>query len=112
MTLLLLVALLLSACQPIQAPPSAALAPNQGYTPLYEPADCKYDIPEGDHIECGYLTVPEDRSQPEGRMIRLYDDLMFVQFVTDSGIMGMDYLQTPSVIYAAYQGGLQPTASY
>ena len=40
----------------------------------------------------------------------LVDDLMFVQYVTDSGIMGMDYLQTPAVIYAAYQGDLQPTA--
>lgn len=73
LTLLVLVALLVSACQPIQAP-AAQTAPMQtkGYTPRYEPAPCKYDIPEGDKVECGYLTVPEDRSHPEGRMIRLY----------------------------------------
>lgn len=72
-TILVLVALVFSACQPIQAPASSAEpAQAKGYTPRYEPAECKYEVPEGDQIECGYLTVPEDRSQPEGRMIRLY----------------------------------------
>lgn len=72
-TILVLVALVFSACQPIQAPaPSAEPAQAKSYTPRYEPADCFYEIPEGDQIECGYLTVPEDRSQPDGRMIRLY----------------------------------------
>ena len=42
------------------------------YTPRYEPAECKYPIPEGDNVECGYLTVPEDRSQPDGPTIRLH----------------------------------------
>ncbi|MFN8495843.1 MAG: alpha/beta fold hydrolase [Caldilineaceae bacterium] len=73
LTLLVLAALILSACQPIQAP-VAQTAPMQtkGYTPRYESAPCKYDIPEGDKVECGYLTVPEDRSHPERRLIRLY----------------------------------------
>lgn len=70
---LLFAALLLSACQPIQSSaPSAEPAQPKGYTPIYEPAECNYEVPEGDQIECGYLTVPEDRSQPDGRLIRLY----------------------------------------
>lgn len=62
-TLLLLVALVVSACQPIQAPASSAEpTPAKGYTPIYKPTECKYEVPEGGRIECGYLTVPEDRS--------------------------------------------------
>jgi pimeloyl-ACP methyl ester carboxylesterase len=73
LTLLVLVALLVSACQPIVAPAQpAAEQPAKGYMPHYEPAECKYPIPEGDQVECGYLIVPEDRSQPDGPMIRVY----------------------------------------
>lgn len=72
-TLLLLVALVFSACQPIQAPASS-VEPAQpaAYTPRYEPADCFYEIPEGEQVECGYLIVPEDRSQPDGPTIRVH----------------------------------------
>lgn len=42
------------------------------YTPRYEPTECKYPVPEGDTVECGYLIVPEDRSQPDGPTIRLH----------------------------------------
>lgn len=71
-TILLLVALLVSACQPIVAPaPSAAPAEAKGYTPRFELADCTYPIPEGEQVECGYLIVPEDRSQPDGPTIRV-----------------------------------------
>ena len=38
----------------------------------YEKADCKFSIPNGMNIECGYLTVPEDRSQKNSPMIRLH----------------------------------------
>ncbi|MCE7985206.1 MAG: alpha/beta fold hydrolase [Caldilinea sp. CFX5] len=73
LTIFVLAALIFSACQPIQAPaPSAPPAEAKGYTPRYESAACKYPIPEGDKVECGYLTVPEDRSKPDGPMIRLY----------------------------------------
>lgn len=72
-TLLLLVALVFSACQPIQAPVSSAEpAPAKGYTPRYEPGDCFYEIPEGEQVECGYLIVPEDRSQPDGPTIKVH----------------------------------------
>jgi Tol biopolymer transport system component/pimeloyl-ACP methyl ester carboxylesterase len=40
--------------------------------PLYEPADCQFPEPPGYELECGYLTVLEDRSQPMGPQIRLH----------------------------------------
>src|SRR5215216_1968670 len=70
---LFLFLLLGSACQPVM-PPSASVLPAQesGETPRYEAADCQYAFPEGETIECGYLVVPEDRSQPDGPTIRLH----------------------------------------
>ena len=45
------------------------------YQPVFEEAACPFDIPpgqvEGQTVECGYLVVPEDRSVPEARTIRL-----------------------------------------
>ncbi len=46
--------------------------PDWGYTPVFETAECQFDEPAGYDLECGYLVVPEDRSQPEGAMIRLH----------------------------------------
>lgn len=40
--------------------------------PMFEPAACQFEIPSGQDVECGYLTVPEDRSQPDGPTIRLH----------------------------------------
>ena len=42
------------------------------YQPYFEPAQCQFQIPPGQTCECGYLTVPEDRSQPDGPTIRLH----------------------------------------
>ena len=38
----------------------------------YEAAACQFEIPQGQTVECGYLTVPEDRSQSDGPTIRLH----------------------------------------
>jgi len=46
----------------------------QGDRPPFEPADCPFEnftVPEGERIECGYLVVPEDRAEADGRDIRL-----------------------------------------
>ncbi|MEZ4736496.1 MAG: alpha/beta fold hydrolase [Caldilineaceae bacterium] len=67
-----LVALFASACQPIQAPASPGMPAAASYTPRYEPAPCQYEITEADKIECGYLIVPEDRSNPTGPTIRVH----------------------------------------
>lgn len=39
--------------------------------PRFEPTPCFVQIPANQTIECGYLIVPEDRSQSESRTIRL-----------------------------------------
>lgn len=39
---------------------------------LFESDSCRFDVPDGRAVQCGYLTVPEDRSRPDGRMIRLH----------------------------------------
>jgi len=60
---------------------TAALKPYQtkdfqnGQTPAFDPADCMFKLPagikNGDGVQCGYLTVLEDRSKPAGSTIRL-----------------------------------------
>lgn len=73
LTLLAPAALLAGACQPI-----VALTPDDTQTeaalpvPRFEPAACKYSIPEWANTTCGYLVVREDRSQPGGEEIRLH----------------------------------------
>ncbi len=42
----------------------------QGYVPVYFPGDCPFPPPEFG-IECGTLTVPEDRSNPDGPKVFL-----------------------------------------
>ena len=43
-----------------------------GSKPHFEWGACEFDIPVGASVNCGYLTVPEDRGQPERRQIRLH----------------------------------------
>jgi pimeloyl-ACP methyl ester carboxylesterase len=42
------------------------------YQPVFEPAACAFPIPAGTSPGCGYLTVPENRSRPNGQTIRLH----------------------------------------
>lgn len=43
------------------------------YEPIFEPASCQFDVPEGREVECGYLTVPEKHAQQgDGRFLRLH----------------------------------------
>jgi pimeloyl-ACP methyl ester carboxylesterase len=39
--------------------------------PIFEEADCMFVVPEGQSPVCGYLIVPEDRSDPNSETIRL-----------------------------------------
>jgi pimeloyl-ACP methyl ester carboxylesterase len=57
---------------PIRPEPGAGSSEGPGYTPSFESAECQFNTPSDYKIECGYLTVPEDRSQPEGTSIRLH----------------------------------------
>ena len=40
-------------------------------SPKFVTADCMFTVPTGQKPDCGYVTVPEDRSQPNGRTIKL-----------------------------------------
>jgi len=43
------------------------------YEPVFEPAACRFDVPEGRDVNCGYLVVPEDRENPDdGDAVRLH----------------------------------------
>jgi len=75
LTLLLLLALLISACQPIVAPVPSTDETTEAEMlsiPRFETSDCMYPVPEGGKMECGYLIVPEDRGNPDSPMIRLH----------------------------------------
>lgn len=48
-----------------------ARAAAQANGPRFEPAPCPFSVPAGETIQCGYVSVPENRAAPEGRSIRL-----------------------------------------
>jgi pimeloyl-ACP methyl ester carboxylesterase len=87
------VIVLLTACSPAQSPTLTAASPlpptelptapkpsptsQPAYEPVFEQAQCftadlKVSLPgSGYDLVCGYLIVPEDRSQPEGTQVKL-----------------------------------------
>jgi pimeloyl-ACP methyl ester carboxylesterase len=55
------------------AMPSPTPEPGPDYDVSFETADCEFSVPGGRDVECGYLTVPENRDDVEnGRTIRLH----------------------------------------
>jgi pimeloyl-ACP methyl ester carboxylesterase len=52
--------------------PEATEEPIARYTPIYETIPCRFKKPSGFEIECGVLTVPEDRSKPDGNQVELH----------------------------------------
>lgn len=44
----------------------------QATTPNFEPAECGFYVPFGMPVECGYLTVPADRDDPDAGTMRLH----------------------------------------
>lgn len=59
----ILIALILGGCG--QATPTPTPA-------RFEAVDCMFPVPAGYTIDCGYLFVPEDRSQPDSPLIQLH----------------------------------------
>jgi pimeloyl-ACP methyl ester carboxylesterase len=49
-------------------------SPNPGYTPTFASSECPGPVTASATREttCGFLTVPEDRSNPSGRQVRLF----------------------------------------
>lgn len=98
----LVVCVLLAACanplaqspSPTPAPPTTAAAPAtegpddtpvpdeptaapdeptaEASKPAYEQVDCRFEVPDGYEVECGDLTVPEDRSKADGKTIKIH----------------------------------------
>ncbi|MEX0785552.1 MAG: adenylate/guanylate cyclase domain-containing protein [Dehalococcoidia bacterium] len=50
--------------------PAATLVA-EGYTPVLEPRDCPAELTSDPAVRCHDLVVPEDRSKPAGRQIRI-----------------------------------------
>ena len=57
-------------------PPSPTVEPTEEivatYEPVYETIACRFNKPTGFEVECGVLTVPEDRDQPDGNQVELH----------------------------------------
>ena len=51
--------------------PEPTNTPEPAYVPVFETESCEFEVPPGREVECGWLTVPEDRSQPD-KMIHLH----------------------------------------
>lgn len=52
--------------------PTPTPTPTSVPTWSFQPAACEFEVPVGEVVECGYLTVPEDHSRPDGDTIRLH----------------------------------------
>ncbi len=39
--------------------------------PEYETVDCPFTVPQGTEVECGCMTVPENRDKPDGNQVRI-----------------------------------------
>lgn len=58
-------------CLTFGIPPSSVCAEDPTPVPRFEPTDCRFEIPQGETIQCGYLVVPENRSLPDSPTIRI-----------------------------------------
>jgi pimeloyl-ACP methyl ester carboxylesterase len=40
-------------------------------SPVFAPSDCPFDMPSGENLRCGYVSVPETRGGNDGRLVHL-----------------------------------------
>ena len=52
--------------------PAPTPTPAPAYVPTFEEAVCQFEPPDDRDVQCGYLTVPEDRSEPDGMQVRIH----------------------------------------
>ncbi len=69
--LVLMIGVVLAACTAPPAPTNTPTPPAANAVPRFEKADCWFTAPTGRDVECGYLIVPEDHAQPDGKTIKL-----------------------------------------
>ena len=55
---------------PTDKPETVSEPTDEPYT-SFEPGACPFNVPAGVEVECGFVIVPEDHDNPEGRTIRL-----------------------------------------
>jgi pimeloyl-ACP methyl ester carboxylesterase len=55
-----------------QTAPPASVAQDNDTVPRYEEAICRFYVPSGVNVECGYLIVPEDHNDPGSASLRLH----------------------------------------
>ena len=67
------VLLLVAACSSgtSASPATTTTTAKPTYTPVYAKTACNDEVPKDPRIDCGTLTVPEDRSKPDGRKVVL-----------------------------------------
>jgi pimeloyl-ACP methyl ester carboxylesterase len=56
---------------PLPVTPPSVASTQSSTAPRFEPAACPVEIAAGERIDCGVLTVPENRSRTDTRSIRL-----------------------------------------
>lgn len=52
--------------------PTSTPTPTQSEIAVYEVSECRFDVPRGQTVQCGFLSVPEDRRQTGGPTLRLH----------------------------------------
>jgi pimeloyl-ACP methyl ester carboxylesterase len=100
--LLLAASLLLAACN-AQPQPAPTATPLPDSAPRFEEADCWFKEPLGYSPECGYLIVPEDHAQPQGKTIKL----AVARFTSEA-----DTPQPDPIVYLEGGPGGSPLKSY
>jgi pimeloyl-ACP methyl ester carboxylesterase len=50
---------------------TSGVAAQQPTLPRFETSDCAFERPANVQVDCGYFVVPEVRSRPDGRVVRL-----------------------------------------
>jgi pimeloyl-ACP methyl ester carboxylesterase len=103
---IVILALLLSACNTAPAPtpaPTATITPQPTGVPRFEKADCWFKKPIGRDVECGWLIVPEDHAKPDGRTIKL----AVARFKSDA-----DKPEPDPIVYLEGGPGGAPLKSY
>jgi len=56
----------------VPSEPLLTPTPAFSYQPAFEVAPCAFPVPAGYNPDCGYLSVPENRTRPDTRLIRLH----------------------------------------
>ncbi|MCJ7660457.1 MAG: alpha/beta hydrolase, partial [Anaerolineales bacterium] len=51
--------------------PEAVSEPTDEPFTYFEPGACPFNVPAGAEVECGFVVVPEDHDNPDGKTIRL-----------------------------------------